>query len=344
MSRNYYEDLQIERDATKSQVAAAYRKLALRWHPKLSSDDWQTSYNIFSQISEAYEVLSDSIKRAFYDKHGEQKLKNGFFSTAGLQGGYRFGGNPEEIFEKFFGTNNPYQQIYDTDNQENVGSLLSYAFGAQNQPQPQPPNVLNVIVQCTLSELYNGCSKDVIYQRIILNQDGRTTKEIKETKQFQGFRIKKQFQKNRQLEIKPGYKNGQTIRYPRQGNETPGLYNSDLVFIIKEIPHPTLKRKENDLIFRWKCKLIDSLLGNPVQFITLDGRKLHIPIDQIVGPKTYKLIKGEGMTIYNSDEFKVENFNKPLQRGDLYIKFEIEFPTKIDENRRDELIEILGQK
>ncbi len=57
-----------------------------------------------------------------------------------------------------------------------------------------------------------------------------------------------------------------------------------------------------------------------------------------ISSNTAKLVKGEGMPIYNSEEFKVEFFNKPLQKGNLYVKFDIEFPSKIDENRRDDLI------
>jgi DnaJ family protein B protein 13 len=111
MGKDYYQVLELNRDANESDIAKAYRRLSLRWHPKLSKEDQNTSYHHFCEISEAYEVLSDPIKRAFYDKYGEEKLKEGFFSKGNLKGGYRFGGNPEEIFEKFYGSNNPFAQI-----------------------------------------------------------------------------------------------------------------------------------------------------------------------------------------------------------------------------------------
>lgn len=109
MPRDYYEDLQITREASDADIAKAYRKLSLKWHPKLSTfGDPNTNNYYFCKVSEAYEVLSDPVKRAFYDKYGEEKLKEGFFSQGNLKGGYRFSGNPDEIFEKFFGTNNPF--------------------------------------------------------------------------------------------------------------------------------------------------------------------------------------------------------------------------------------------
>lgn len=69
------------------------------------------------------------MKRAFYDKYGEEKLKEGFFSDGKLSGGYHFSGNPEEIFEQFFAKTNPYAVLHDEEGMDNMGSLLGYAFG-----------------------------------------------------------------------------------------------------------------------------------------------------------------------------------------------------------------------
>lgn len=67
MPRNYYEDLEINTDASLDEICQAYRRLSLRFHPKLSALDEKTTQHHFSLISEAYEVLSDSMRRAFYD-------------------------------------------------------------------------------------------------------------------------------------------------------------------------------------------------------------------------------------------------------------------------------------
>lgn len=63
--------------------------------------DTKTSNEYFNLVSEAYEVLSDNLKRSFYDKYGEEQLKIGQFRNGVLEGGYKFNNNGFEIFEKF---------------------------------------------------------------------------------------------------------------------------------------------------------------------------------------------------------------------------------------------------
>jgi len=121
------------------------------------------------------------------------------------------------------------------------------------------------------------------------------------------------------------------IEYPNLGNEAAGIKTSDLVFKVKEIPHAQFKRKENDLVYSAKYSLLQALTSEPVILTTLDGRKLYVPLDEVISPKSVKLVKGEGMPIYNKDEFKVEHFGKPQQKGDLFIKFEIKFPNFISD-------------
>ena len=79
-------------------------------------------------ISEAYEVLSDPTKRAFYDRYGYLKLKEGLFSDGQLKGGYRFADNPDEIFERFFHNNNLLAQSVDVE-MAAKGSIFGAAFG-----------------------------------------------------------------------------------------------------------------------------------------------------------------------------------------------------------------------
>ena len=110
MIKDYYQVLGLRRDACAHEINAQYKRLVLRWHPRFAKEEQQTAHHHFSEISEAYEVLSDPIKRAFFDRHGYLKLREGLFEDGQLKGGYRFAGNPDEIFEKFYLHNNPLAQ------------------------------------------------------------------------------------------------------------------------------------------------------------------------------------------------------------------------------------------
>ena len=87
--------------------------MALRWYPKNAKEDKDTAYHHFSEVSEAFEVLSDPVKRSFYDKYGWEKLKEGLYADGCLKGGYRFGNNPDEIFQKFFHSNAEFGKVFD---------------------------------------------------------------------------------------------------------------------------------------------------------------------------------------------------------------------------------------
>eukprot|EP01016_Furgasonia_blochmanni_P034292 TRINITY_DN3679_c0_g1_i3.p2 TRINITY_DN3679_c0_g1~~TRINITY_DN3679_c0_g1_i3.p2 ORF type:complete len:214 (-),score=49.83 TRINITY_DN3679_c0_g1_i3:938-1579(-) len=205
--------------------------------------------------------------------------------------------------------------------------MFGHAFGGQNYKPTLVNPPLIVPVKCTLNELYNGCSKKVAFARIVLNADGRTTREAQES---------------RDLEIQPGYGVETEIKLNGQGNEAAGIPTSDLIFKIEEVPHPDYKRDKNNLIYKARITLLQALCAEPVTLTTLDSRKLYVSMDEVISPKTLKLVKGEGMPLLNNANHAVTNLNKPLQKGDLYIKFEIQFPTNLNEEKRDELRRILA--
>ncbi len=95
--RDYYEVLGIPRDADADAVKKAYRRAALRWHPDRNREDPSAS-DRFKEVSEAYQVLSDTEKRAAYDRYGHEGLRAG--ASQGAAGGFR---SPEDMFSSFFG-------------------------------------------------------------------------------------------------------------------------------------------------------------------------------------------------------------------------------------------------
>jgi molecular chaperone DnaJ len=102
--RDYYEVLGVERDATDAQIAVAYRKLALKYHPDRNPGD-EEAVARFKEAAEAFEVLSDAEKRAAYDRYGHAGLQDGapqFHDIAEIleHFGSFFG---DDLFGSFFG-------------------------------------------------------------------------------------------------------------------------------------------------------------------------------------------------------------------------------------------------
>ena len=98
--RDYYEILGVSKDAASAELKAAYRKLALRFHPDRNPDD-SAAEEKFKEAAEAYEVLRDPQKRQIYDQYGHQGLEGqGFSGFGGFEDIFSSFG---DIFEDFFG-------------------------------------------------------------------------------------------------------------------------------------------------------------------------------------------------------------------------------------------------
>ena len=156
--RDYYETLGIEKTAKSDEVAKAYRHKALVWHPQKQPDSKLSLANhMFSELCEAYEVLSDEKRRKIYDEFGERGLKSGVVKPKWA--GYAFSGDCFAVFKEFFGSRTPFQlELEEWDPEDPV-----------NQD-----NDLEVTVYCTLPDLYNGCFKTVEYKRRKVMPDGRS--------------------------------------------------------------------------------------------------------------------------------------------------------------------------
>src|SRR3974390_1679314 len=99
--RCYCETLEVERNADESKLKAAFRKLAMKWHPDKNPGD-ATSEVRFKEVNEAYEVLKDPDKRAAYDRYGHAAFEHGMSNGAGGFGG-DFGATFSDLFEGIFG-------------------------------------------------------------------------------------------------------------------------------------------------------------------------------------------------------------------------------------------------
>ena len=325
---DYYSILELSRNCSQEDIAEAYRHLSLKYHPKITTQEnsAQSEYH-FQKLSESYEVLSDPIKKGIYDIYGSEGLKNGIIDKHGnIKGGYKFMGNGHEIFEKFMGTANPFALKSETEKEKmnkEVSAAFEKSFGEQKKEKDILPPI-DIDLECTLEELYNGCVKTIKYKKKAISYDLRTT-EDKEV--------------CIDVEIFKGYDKNTIIPFKEMGNEAPGIKNSDLIVHIREKKHRCFKRaNKNDLIYIHKIDLAQALNSEPVKLTTLDNRILSISVDEIISPSTVKIVYGEGMPIYQK-EISVRDLND--KKGDLYIKFDIKFPEYIDPVKKMEITTLL---
>ncbi|KAK6943490.1 DnaJ domain [Dillenia turbinata] len=332
MGVDYYKILQVDRSAKDDDLKKAYRKLAMKWHPDKNPNNKKEAEAKFKQISEAYDVLSDPQKRAVYDQYGEEGLKGqvppsgaGGFSEAASGGGptmFRF--NPrsaDDIFSEFFGFSSPFGGMGDMGGSRAGGSGFPRGMfgedifsqfrggageGSGNVPRKAAP--IERTLPCSLEDLYKGTTKKMKISRDVADASGRST-TVEEILT---------------IEIKPGWKKGTKITFPEKGNEQRGVIPSDLVFIIDEKPNGVFKRDGNDLVVTQKISLVEALTGYTAQITTLDGRNLTVPVNSIISPTYEEVVKGEGMPIPR----------EPTKKGNLRIKFNIKFPTRLTSEQK----------
>ena len=117
-----------------------------------------------------------------------------------------------------------------------------------------------------------------------------------------------------------------TLKMKGLGNQSVKNDPTDLIISFKMVPcvkgenSSKYERKgELNLLYRHEVSLVDVIQCKPIKLTTLDGRKLLIPVDQIHSPGSVKLVQGEGFKGGDAGE----------KKGDLYIFFDVKFPTKL---------------
>ncbi|XP_043931801.1 dnaJ homolog subfamily B member 2 isoform X2 [Protopterus annectens] len=113
---DYYDILEVSRNASQDDIKKAYRKQALRWHPDKNPDNKEHAEKKFKEIAEAYEVLSDKNKRDVYDRYGKDGLSgcNGAAGPNAEFPGFVFTfRSPDEVFREFFGGRDPFADLFD---------------------------------------------------------------------------------------------------------------------------------------------------------------------------------------------------------------------------------------
>ncbi len=257
--RDYYEILGLSKSATTTEIKAAYRKLALQWHPDRNKA--ANANEKFKEINEAYAVLSDSKKKETYDQFGHAAFQPGmggapgqgpfgggfrqgpfqyYYSTSGGQpssGGMPFGEDfidPFEIFEQFFGG----------------------GFGRTSRRQPRQAYELSI----DFMDAVKGATREIHVPRGQAG-DGSVRKTIK---------------------IPAGVDTGSRIRF------------DDFEIVLEVKPSREYKREGDDLIIEHEVTFSQAALGSVVGVPTIDG-PLKIRIQPGVQPGTLIRLHGKGV-------------------------------------------------
>ncbi|KGN54553.1 uncharacterized protein LOC101218142 [Cucumis sativus] len=171
-------------------------------------------------------------------------------------------------------------------------------------------------LECTLEELCFGCIKKIKVTRDLLLINGQAMEE----------------EETLTMKVKPGWRKGTKITFEGgMGNERAGSYPADTSFVIAEKRHSYFKREGDDLELMVEIPLLKALTGCTISVPLLGGETMSLDIHEVVSPGYEKLIQGQGMP----------KLKDPDTRGDLILKFFVDFPTQLTPQQRSDVCRIL---
>ena len=299
--KDLYSILGVQKSMNDSDIKKAYKKLAFQYHPdKNKSEDAETK---FKDISEAYEVLSNSDKRRMYDNFGYEAISGEIPPI-----------NPLDLFQSLF--NVDFAGLG-----EGMSSNIFVFSDLSSMPFGPLQNKMTYNLELTLEELYRGSQKEFQVQHM-------TQKGVKSTKYI--------------INIKKGSKHGDNIVVKEGGNYIPELgITEDLVIQVIEKEHPKYKRKGDDLFIEEQITLCEALCGLELSIDYLTGPS-QVKITDIVKPNQMFKVFGKGMPIKHEDKSLTDGEGMD-DYGDLIIDLQIQFPESLGDKQRGYLKKILVQ-
>ncbi|MGE5707137.1 MAG: molecular chaperone DnaJ [Bacteroidota bacterium] len=335
MKRDYYEVLEVNRQATDDEIKKAYRKLARQYHPDVNKDP--AAEERFKEVSEAYDVLSDKQKRARYDQFGHAS------EDPGMGGGFGFDGF--DIFEAFFGgasRSRPRRRQAQRGADLQMEVELSFeeaVFGTEKTVEVHRQETCK---SCSGSGAKAGSKVDTCpvchgagqiqqVQRTLLGHFTHVTTcpkcdgegKVVETPcpDCKGAG-KTRASKKLQVKIPGGVDTGAHLRISGEGDAgNQGGPPGDLYLVLYVRAHERFVRKDLDILTFQPITFGQAALGSEVDVETLDGpRKLKIPAGTQYG--TIFPLKGLGMPVLGDK-----------RRGDLLVEVRIGVPTKLSEEQ-----------
>ena len=356
MGKDYYKILGVDKNADENDLKKAYRKMALKYHPDKNKSPGAEEK--FKDIAEAYEVLSNKDKRAVYDRYGEEGLRAGGGGgggssgpRAGGPGMYTFttssggpGVDPFQTFRQFFGDEDPFASFFggsggrsgmstgpngrsmffsningqdhmdvdDHDNLDYMSSGMGMGMPRSTGKRQDPPVTRELPI--SLNEIYTGVTKKMKIKKQVFENNQYSTAE-----------------KVLSIDVKPGWKAGTKITFPKEGDQRPNSIPADIVFVLKDKPHPTFKRDGHDIRYKASITLRDALCGGSLTVPLIEGGSISYRLDDVMKPDSTKRIVGKGLPLPK----------EPNARGDLILEFNIRFPDHLQETQKRRIREVM---
>lgn len=354
--RDYYDVLGVAKGASAEEIKKAYRKLAIKYHPDKNPDD-KSAEDKFKEAAEAYEVLSSPEKKQRYDQFGHAGV--GGAASGGYSGGG--GMNMEDIFSQFGdifggGGGSPFDSFFGGGQSRGGGgrrvakgtnlrikvklTLDEIAKGAEKKIK------VNKQISCKTCDGTGAKDKSSVSTCKTCGGSGsvrRVTNTILGQMQTtatcptchgSGQQITAKCnvchgdgtvrgEETISINIPAGVSEGMQLSMAGKGNAAPnGGIPGDLIILIEEVPHETLKREGNNIVYDLHISIPDAALGASVEVPTIDG-KAKIKIEP--GTQSGKLLrlKGKGIPEVNS-----------YHRGDQIIHVNIWTPKALNSEER----------
>ncbi|HEY5189490.1 MAG TPA: molecular chaperone DnaJ [Solirubrobacteraceae bacterium] len=345
-TRDYYEVLGVNRDAGETEIKKAFRKLARELHPDVNSHD-PNAEDKFKEAAEAYEVLSDSERRATYDRYGHEGLRSGGYAP-----NFEGFGSVADIFEAFFGG----------------GGAFGSAFGGGRPGGPVPGGDVAVGAQISLLEAAQGAKVEMAFEAVerCENCHGNGAEPgtpIETCPKCQGAgqlravsrtpfgqvvraaacdrcggegkiptqpchvcdgRGRKVGHVKLSVDVPAGIEDGQRIRIAGRGHAGEhGGPSGDLYVQVRVREDPRFVRNQDDLVTAVDVAAPLAALGTTVEVPTIDGStKLEIPAG--TQPHESFSIRGQGMPSLRSG-----------RRGNLQVVVNVVIPKHLKREQRE---------
>lgn len=357
---DYYDLLGVSKDASADEMKRAYRKLAVKYHPDKNPGDTAAEEK-FKKISEAYDILKDSEKRAAYDRYGHAAFQQGGMGAGRSAGGH----DPFDIFREVFGGGGGGGSagggIFDEFFGGGGGSSRGNESGAD----------LRYDLEISLEEAAKGVEKEIRYRRNVTCSDcggsgaaeGAKAKvcpdcggsgQVTSSRGFIQFRQvcprcqgtgqiidnpcrscggegRRQESSTVKVKIPAGVQTGSRLRSAGKGEAGQrGGASGDLYIIIHVAEHEIFERSGDDLYTEIPIKFTVAALGGTIDVPTLAGKgNLKIPEGTQSGT-TFRL-RNQGMPSLRGGS-----------KGDLLVRVTIEVPKKLGREERKAL-EVFAQ-